>query len=49
MKTEIPGMGIFLLDTPASGFDPELLGIQHTFILDQAFSQPVKNDISLHD
>lgn len=49
MKSEIPGMGIYLLDTPAAGPDPELLGTQHTFILDPGFSEPVKNGVSLQD
>lgn len=49
MKTEIPRMGIYLLDTPDKGSNPELLGTQHTFILDPGFSQPVKNGVSLQD
>ena len=49
LKTEIPGMGIFLLNTPDPGIDPELLGTQHTFLLAPEFFQPIKNGVSLRD
>ncbi|MNC79565.1 hypothetical protein D3C75_1320740 [compost metagenome] len=49
LKSEIPGIGIFLLDTPDTGLDSELLGTQHTFLHTPEFFQPAKDSVSLRD
>jgi len=49
MKAEIPGIGIFLLDTPETGLDSELIGTQHTFLHTPEFFQPVSNGVSLRE
>jgi hypothetical protein len=49
LKSEIPGIGVFLLDNPDTGLDPELLGTQHTFLHTPEFFQPVKDGVSLRD
>lgn len=49
LKEEIPGIGIFLLDTPEPGLDSELLGTQHTFLLAPEFFKAGKDGINLQD
>ncbi|KQO05878.1 pectin acetylesterase-family hydrolase [Paenibacillus sp. Leaf72] len=49
LKVGIPGIGIFLFDTPAPGADPELLGTQHCLIQDEGFSKPLSHGYSLRD
>lgn len=49
LKSEIPSIGIFLFDDPIAGFDPELMGTQHTRIHDPEFFRPVKHGANLRD
>lgn len=49
LKAELPGIGLFLTDSPAAGMAPEVPGTQHTRILDFNFPISDIHGTSLRD
>ncbi|QLG40510.1 pectin acetylesterase [Paenibacillus sp. E222] len=49
LKSEIPGIGIFLFDNPIGEMYSESMGTTHTLIHDPEFYRPVKHGTSLRD